>query len=45
MIVTNSANFYLSIAALIIFAISNWALPFINQNLIEKRENLKNVII
>ncbi len=35
----------LSIISIIIFSISNWILPFINKNLLEKKSNLKNIII
>lgn len=35
----------LSIFAIIIFSLSNWILPFINKNLLEKKSNLKNIII
>ncbi|MFK7779655.1 MAG: DUF2339 domain-containing protein [Candidatus Gracilibacteria bacterium] len=36
---------YLSVAGILLFAVSNWILPFINNNLIEKKENLKNLVI
>jgi len=41
----NSSIIQLSILWLIIFTISNWALPFINENLLNKQSNLKNLII
>jgi len=43
--IDTTSIFYLSIIALVIFAISNWILPFINKNLLDKKENLVNLVI
>lgn len=36
---------YFSILSVTLFALLNWFLPFINKNLIEKKENFKNLVI
>ncbi len=46
--ISNESNFYLSVIALIIFAFSNWILPFLNKNLISNEgesSSIKNLLI
>ena len=43
--VTTQNHVNISILAIIIFALSNWILPFINKNLLENKSNIWNLII
>lgn len=41
----NIIQFYLSIVAVILFAISKWILPFINNNFFGERSDVKNLVV
>ncbi len=44
-IFTTLSHVYISVIAIIIFALSNWILPFMNKNILEDRANIWNLII
>ncbi|PID87336.1 hypothetical protein CSB07_01910 [Candidatus Gracilibacteria bacterium] len=42
--VDSKIQIYLSVIAIIIFALSNWILPFINKNIISEKSTFKNLL-
>lgn len=44
-LVTTSLHVNLSIASIVLFALANWILPFINKNLLNNTKNITNLVV